>query len=272
MKIKRIITALLLAILLLGALPVAAAERELVCEAMYQVNDTQIVIEFSEPVALNLHGSNYGPYVALRMVNTTGGTTRITNLKSRYYGEIMQWDGTLRYLDSKHDRLIWTFNDFGHCGAQSITDVRNRVGELGEDAYSSYVMTLVMEEVPFTEPATDLAVCNITTEDGEVFLTPTKPTGWEKVIMEPELHFGYAFDEALIEGISKSNSSFHFEHEGSLIAPGELEPLSQEPQAVTVQVIKNDPIVIAAILGGCALVCVILIAVALVIRNKRKAV
>lgn len=271
MNMKKIIVSLLLVALLLACLPVSAAERKLTCDAMYQVSDTQIVIEFSEPVAINLNGNNYGPYVALRLVTSTGGTTRITNLKSGNYGQYLQWNGTLQYLDSKHDRLIWTFTQAGYIGCSSITDVRNRVGELSESAYDKYVLALVMEEIPFIEPGTDLGVCNITTEDGKVALTPTKPTGWEKVVMEPVVNYSYPVYKNKIENIPRGNSGFTFEYEGgSVINPGELNPLSEELETSAKQVVKNDPVILAAILGGSVLLSAALIVVGIVIRKKRK--
>ena len=37
------------------------------------INDYEIVLEFSEPIALNYHGTNYGPFIDVRMCNALGG-------------------------------------------------------------------------------------------------------------------------------------------------------------------------------------------------------
>lgn len=112
MKLNKIIAALLLVVLILACLPVSAQEeRVLTLKRAVQVNDTQIVLEFSEPIAINLHQSNRGPYCPVRLVNSSGGTTRFNNEKHLLhpqYNTHLQWIGSLQFLDSKHDRLIWT--------------------------------------------------------------------------------------------------------------------------------------------------------------------
>ncbi len=273
MNIKKIIVSLLLVALMLACLPVSAAERKLTCDAVYQVNDMQIVIEFSEPIAFNLNGSNAGPGVMLRMLSNIGSMAHVSDIKSPNYGNPMQWNGTLQYLDSKHDRLIWTFTQIGYMGCQSIADIQNRVGELGEPAYDSYVLAFVIEEEPFIKPGTDLGICNITTEDGEVALTPTKPTGYEKLAIEPVINYSYPIDKNKIEGITRGSSSFTFEYDGgSVINPGELESLSKENEELKMEVVKNDPIILAVILGGSVLLCALLIVAGIVVRKKRKVV
>ena len=101
MKFNKIIAALLLVVLVLACLPVSAQqERVLTLKRAVQVNDTQIVLEFSEPIAINLHQQNRGPYCPIRLISSSGGTTRFNNekhLQHPNYNTILQWQGSLRF-------------------------------------------------------------------------------------------------------------------------------------------------------------------------------
>lgn len=277
MKIRKIIALFLLAALLLAGLPVSAAERKLTLDRAVQINETQIVLEFSEPIALNLN-AKYGPYFALRLVDA-GQPTTITNIKSVYYGEYLQWPGTVKYVDNKHDRLIWTMNGPA-IGVGTISGVVNHIGELAE--YAHLPATFTLEEVPVSteEMFVDNKICNVTTRDGQVYLTPTLPTGWEKCNVLIEKDFEYEVD------LSHTESTFEYmSYQGQdLVMNGSLmevekpttdsEEVLQEVQKEiqTIRVSKNDPMWIAGILGGGTLVLVVLVVIGLVVRKKRKAV
>ena len=268
---KKILTILLLVVVLSG-FSVHGADRALTCKRAVLINAKQVVLEFSEPIAINLHGRNNGPAVMVRMVSTTGGVARVDDVTSIYYGDYLQWEGTLEFLDEKHDRLIWTFKDAGHLGMQNLEDVRNRIGELSKACYDKYTMAFVLAEVPFTQPCTDIAICNITTLDGEVFLTPTLPTGQEKLVMVMETDYGYAVDKSRIEAVSRGAAGFTAKYEGSAVALGSLEPEAEESDAGKTEVVRNDPRFVGLILGTGGLLCLALLLVMLLGGKKRKAV
>lgn len=271
MKFNKIIAALLLVVLVLACLPVSAQqERVLTLKRAVQVNDTQIVLEFSEPIAINLHQHNRGPFCPIRLISSSGGTTRFNSekhLQHPNYNTILQWNGSLRFLDNKHDRLIWTLTG-STLGVESVSDITEYAGDLAE--YKDRRAAFVIEEVPFNEKSVtaDMRIDNITTADGEVYLRPTYPSGWERVVVAIEQDFSYKVDPALFESTENE-----IKFEGGLIDKGEyVEPEPEAGPAVTVvEVMQNDPIIIGAILGGCALFGALMIVIAVIVRKKRKA-
>jgi hypothetical protein len=259
---------MLLVMAILTTLPVAAAKRELTVKSAVCINDTQIVIEFSEPIAINKIKYNRGPYVALRMLKSDGGVQSITNIKSVYYGSPIQWSGKIEYVDSNRDRLLWTINE-GRLGLTTIPEILSLKGELAE--YEKCKLALVIEEVPYdeTQVFTDNAICNITTRDGEVHLTPTLPSSWEKCIIPITVNYGYRVD---VSQTLPTKEPIIYDR--SLIGEGIVsnedvpEPAPEPP--LPTRVLQNDPIVLAAILGGGVLAGVILMLI-LIVPKKKKA-
>lgn len=277
MNLKKIIALFLLAALLLAGFPVSAAERKLTLNRAVQINETQIVLEFSEPIALNLN-AKYGPFFALRLVDA-GQPTTITNVNSVHFGQYLQWPGTVEYIDSKHDRLIWTMNG-PVVGVGTISGVINHEGELSQ--YAHLPATFTLEEVPVSteEMFVDNKICNVTTRDGQVYLTPTLPTGWEKCNVLIEKDFEYEVD------LSHTESTFEYmSYQGQeLVMNGatmeiekpdteQKEPVQEVQKEIqTIQVLNNDPMFIAVILASGTLLLLLLIVIGLVVRKKRKAV
>lgn len=260
MKVKQIIIALLLAVLLLACLPVSAAEeRKLTLDRVVQINDMQLILEFSEPIAINYHDVNRGPYCIVRIRKANQGVTRVSG--GQYDRQYLQWDGMIQYVDSNHDRLVWTMTS-GKIDANSITDIRNFNGYLQN--YKDQLVSFTIEEVPYDQSGgyTNNAINNITTEDGEVYLTPTRPAGWESVNMPIEVDFNYDVDLSHVEAVTRPET-----YDFALMEKG----TGQTTQAETaIGIVANNPLVVAAILGGGAVVCVGLIMVAVVITKKRK--
>ncbi len=271
MKMKKIIVALLAILAIIAGLPVSAAQRELTFERAVQINDTQIVLEFSEPVAVNIHGNNRGPYVAIRLVNGLGGGTLFdkTTDKDPLYKKNLQWPGMLQYLDEKHDRLLWTMTSGGTSfGVTTINDIVNYKGVLAD--YSDRRVAIVIEEVPFdeTKVTANDAIDNITTEDGEVYLTPTYPAGWERVTAPFTVNYSYPADLNKVQSTELFASSDTYAV--PILEPGDITDLEDNKNSV-VRVLKNNTIITAAILGGGALLCVAMIVTSLIVRKKRRA-
>ncbi len=262
MNIKKIIVALLLMLTMLACLPVSAAEeRRLTLDRVVQINDMQLILEFSEPVAINYHDVNRGPYCVVRIRKANQGVTRVSG--GQYDQQYLQWDGSLQYVDSKHDRLVWTMTN-GKIDANSITDILNYNGYLQN--YKEQLVSFTIEEVPYDQSGgyTNNAINNIPTEVGEVYLTPARPANWESVNMPIEVNFNYDVDLSHVESVARPETYDH-----ALMEQG-IGAVVEETPAMT-QVVKNDPLILAAILGGGALVCAALIVVAVVISKKRKA-
>jgi hypothetical protein len=58
MNMKKFVMILMLLALII-TVPVSAADRKLTIERAVQIGDTQIVIEFSEPIAININQSKW---------------------------------------------------------------------------------------------------------------------------------------------------------------------------------------------------------------------
>lgn len=276
MKMKKYLILLLLVLLLMSCLPASAAQnRRLTLERAVMINDNQIVLEFSEPVAYALH-AKYLPYSCIRMVTDTGGVGVVGQADTNdpnNIGKYLQWGGRLQFVDDKHDRVVWTFNNMGHLGCNSAADVMARTGLLGLEKFQKYHMVFCIEELPDEEPATDAKVINITTADGEVFLQPTRCQGWEAVLVPITINRGYAVNAEKFEDVGTGQSGFKVTYDAPVLALGNLEPLADTTEKINVEtVVRNEPIMVAAILGGSLLVSTALIVVSVLLRKKKKAV
>ena len=263
---KRFLVSILV-ILLLFSFPVSAAERKLTLDRAVLINEKQIILEFSEPIAINLEDTNYGPFIAVRVVNSSGGLVNVTDKKSVYYGDKLQWTGTYQYVDSKHDRLVWTMNNtVNTVGLSKLSDILAFKGELAN--YTKNHVALQLEEVPYdaTKMPTDFKICNVTTRDGEVHLSPTVPNKWEKCNMPIIVDFGYKVDLSATES-TKETITYDYSLIDRVTGAVEETPIVE---IETVMVKKNDPIITAGILGGGALLGVVLLLV--LVMGKRKAV
>ena len=117
------------------------------------INDSQLIIRFSEPAAFNLLGKNRGPYIALRVVDA--------NNRLQYAGGTvpLQYRGRLCFTDSAHDTVLFTYDD----GVNDIVSLLRFEGDLAPFAGRGYELKLAIEEVPFDQSSpipTTSSVCS----------------------------------------------------------------------------------------------------------------
>jgi hypothetical protein len=280
MKMKRFIITLLLLAILLSCVGVSATERKLTMDRAIMINDSQIVVEFSEPIAMNkfeTHPWGTAPWISVRLVDSSGGLQRITDAKSPYYDVRTQWGGSVMYVDSKHDRLIFTFAADA-LGVNTLMGVINREGLLADFEKCNVVFSL--EELPYDAAGhySDGRVCNVTTRDGEVYLTPTRFSGYESCNIPIEIDYNYKVDLSATEP-TQEKKEIVFDYSLAVVADDatiadeaaeEAERLGLQQEKPMDRVLKNDPILVAAILGGSALLSLLLVVIAVVIRKKRR--
>lgn len=263
-----------LVILMLGmAVSVHAQERrDLTLDRAVIISDTEIVLEFSEPIVLNKFQSSRGPWLDIRIVDKWD-STRYT-YDSHGVGTAIQWDGTTQWVDEKHDRILFTLTE-ERLGCNTLSEIMSFSGELAEFKDNGWKAIITIEEVPSTTPAADGRVENITTLDGEVYLWPTRPTGWEAANMDLTsdiIDYSYHIDRSRLLPFSGADQSWDFD----IVSVGdgpEFEEINTELQTEIVQqtVIRNNPLRIVLILGVGLGVAVISSVVILVVQKKRKA-
>jgi hypothetical protein len=261
MNMKKFVMILMLLALVI-TVPVSAADRKLTIERAVQISDTQIVIEFSEPIAININQSNNGPYVALR-IGENGYPTYVPEKNTH-----LQWRGIIEFVDENRDRVLWTLADKAF-GVTNINDIRNCTGELAE--YKDKPMWLTVEEIPYNVELayTDNTVCNITTLDGEVYLTPTFPIGWESCNVELEKDYRYDIDYDKVIDVDAVDIKDPVLFGGDEI---EIKEEVKAPSATqTETVVKNDPIMVALRLGLGAAIGAGLLVIGVILRKKRTA-
>ncbi len=271
MKFKQFIAMLLLLVVLLAGVCVQGADRKLTIKRAVLINDTQVVVEFSEPIAINKFETNRGPFIAIRLVNSSGAVQKVTDDKSPHYGTYLQWTGLVQYVDSKHDRLVVTLQT-EVMGIKTMSEILNYKGLLAE--YKQFPVVFTLEEVPYTtaEHYTDGYICNVTTKDGEVYLSATRHQGYESCNIPIENAYGYRVDLSSLEGTMEKKEIIT-EFEFPLVTLANEVPIEEiEDENSADEVLRNDPIITMAILGGSGLLCALLIVLAIVIHKKRKVV
>lgn len=235
-----------------------------------QVSKNQIVLEFSEPIAIGLTQSR-GPFVGLRLVKK-GGNAAIRTDDDRTN---LQWLFSTQFLDAKHDRLLLTMSASA-LEITNIDDIRNYSGELARYADRGWEMRLVIEEIPDDKTNySDGGVCNITTPDGLKVLFPTHISGYESVSVLVEKDLTYPVDETKTES---TQVIVGLDADTILIVDGAeyLEVKNEEDQNAqvivkTVEVVKNNPLVVGLVLVGSVLVAAAIVLIPLLINKKRKA-
>ncbi len=184
-----------LALMLLLTVCVYADEDKLTLDRAIQISDTQIVLEFSAPIAINLERSNRGPYTALRLVE--GESTLQWE-----GGQPLQATGNMVFLDEKHDRVLWTITEqlFGCTNATEVISFANGL-EVYKD--KGWTVKFCMEEVPYQEDEGlgDGLLCNVTTADGSLHLTANRPEGWDGMYAPIEKDFEYPVDLSKTESV-----------------------------------------------------------------------
>lgn len=270
MKIKQITAVILLLVVLLAGLPVSAAERKLTLNRAIQINSTQIILEFSEPIAIGKMTEGRKPAMLLRIVNSSGVLQQINDIKSPNYKAILQWEGTIRYTDSKHNRVVWTLDD-DHLDVTSINQVTGFQGEL--EKFKNQKVAFVIEEIPVdgSSLCTDNTVCNITTQDGLTYLTPTLPNGRERCILPLEVDLGYRVNLSKTESTEEVLDTVTYDMPLIALGDGNFTNDGEGPAQIE-RVLQNNIVLSIAILGGGALIMAALIVVSLMIVKKKKKV
>lgn len=285
MKKFRFITALVLVLGLLVSMPFAAqAEeteyREIYLEAAYKVSDTQILFQFSEPVKINTKN----PWVDVRLTNTSGsiiGKYDAAGNRVAYY----QWSANIQYFDAEHDKILLTMTaDVYGCG--TFTEMLSGKGQFDEDPVKNaaieekiqkgtYRFLAGLEEtylVNKNEFMADGALKNLCAEsDDSVFVWPTRLSAGEAVHawideLKP-LPANIVNDPNKYESMGGKGQQWDFD----VISLGT--PLETEDEAPVeiVTVVKNDPMMIAIIMGAGVVVAAVLVVVFILASKKRKA-
>ena len=260
MKMRKVILCLLVVLSLLITLPVSAKEeRVLTLDRAIQINDTQVVLEFSEPIAVNFHNNNTSPWICIRLGHSCYASV------CEECGGHLQWWGGYEYVDGDRDRLLFTM--LPNMGIDNINDIRNRAGKLAH--HDDLNLWFCIEESPYNADIAyvDNAICNITTLDGEVYLTPTFPEGYEKCNVALDVDFNYEIDFGKV--MDRGGTVI----DRTLLVGGETiqvdAPAEEEAPAA---VVRNNPLVTALMLGGSAVVAGLLLTVGVIVRKKKKAV
>lgn len=287
MKKFRFITALVLVVGLLLSLPFAVqAEekefREIYVTGTYKVSETQVLFVFSEPIKLN----GKAPWIDLRMTNASGAIIGIYDNAGNRTG-YQQWTGvTTQYADEVHDKLILTVNG-EQWGCDGFSDLYSGKGTFDADAKKnaeilekiekkSYRFLIGMEETYLITPnevMNDGMLKNFVSEkeDG-VYVWPTRLNAGECVHayldeLDP-LPASIKLDPNKFESLGGSGQTWDFDIM-ELGTPLE-EEVENENKVITT-VVKNDPMMIAIILGAGVLVAAVLIVVFVLASKKRKA-
>lgn len=232
-----------------------SAKAPVTLDRAVAISENQIVLEFSEPVAFNAIYQNAGPYTAIRLVNGSDALIWQETVP-------MQATGSMAYLDSKHDRVLWTISEkLG--GISDITEIVNFGGELGgyNDGYNA--IKFCIEEMPYYsgECWNDSRICNVSNADVSEYLLASLPNSYDGVYVPIEVDLEYTDDLSGVEDLSKGIDK----EDNFLIGAGNA------PSEVVTETVKEEPeiLLIAGILGGCILVAVVLVVIATARRRVK---
>ena len=266
MKKFRILGALALMLcLLVGLLPAQAEEFKAVdLVAAYRISDNRAVFEFSEPIKL---GGTL-PCIDVRMTSTLGGIIpkrdEAGNLVDYYRWRSLNY----QYLDHEHDKIVLTlggatFDDLYAGNWDGCTAAIKEKIDKG-----TYRFLIGIEEEYLTSPNEQLRdgmLKNLVSEaDPNVYVWPNRLDAGEcaywwvdELLPKPA---DLVVDEAKFESMSGKGQDW--DHEIIKLAAAE----ESIPEQL---VVKNDPLVIAAILSAGVLVVLVVLIVTLL--SKRKA-
>ena len=194
MKFRKKRMALFLTVLffLLTALPVAAEDSAVTLERVVQINDYQLVLEFSQPIAFNYYSLSNGPFWAIRITDASYKLQKSGNTN-------LQWPGVLTYADAYHDRLLFTLSS-SRLGIDTITGIMNFEGQLS--AFKGSLVTFCFEEVPGGQSqGNDGFVGNVYDSIGMVQLAANRKGTVDGLYVPIEKDFSYSIDFSATEGI-----------------------------------------------------------------------
>lgn len=221
------------------------------------INDSQLIIRFSEPAAFNLLGKNRGPYIALRVVDADN--------RLQYAGGTvpLQYRGRLCFTDSAHDTVLFTYDD----GVNDIVSLLRFEGDLAPFAGRGYELKLAIEEVPFDQssPSRDGLIDNITTADGKTKLSANLVGNWDGQYCEIKEDRSISVDSGSFEDITDPDG---FDYGKVLSVKSGNGSGSASVTAVTPDGTKKNSILPVAVLAGCAVFSALLVGLALSGRKK----
>ena len=261
-KVSVMILVCLMAMLLSLTVSVSASEP-LTLDRAVQVSDTEIVLEFSEPVAFNFNYKNSGPFTAIRLVQGANDDLMWEN------GNPLHISGYMSYLDSKHDRVLWTVT--GALGNNmTVTDVLACKNDLAK--YAGVTMKFCIEEIPYYDGVglSDAHICNVTNADGTVELTASRPIGWDGVYVPIDVDFDYKYDLNECQPLDVN------EEDGFDISVMSIEEAKEKgiikEKEVIIKETKTGPnkLIIFGVLGGAAVITAVIVTVAAFAGRKKK--
>ncbi len=256
---KKTFRAIAIMLVCLLIMPICvSANSGITLDRAIAISETQIVLEFSEPVAFNYTYQNAGPYTAIRLVN--GSDALIWNESIP-----MQATGSMSYLDSKHDRVLWTISEkMG--GTSDITEIVNFGAELGAyyDGYNA--IKFCIEEMPYYDGEcwNDSLICNVSSADGNRYLEASLPNSYDGVYVPIEVDFEYIDSLSTVEDLSKGLNTV----DNFLISVLSKEDAKTD---IKTQTVHEDPnmFIIIGVLGGCALLAAVAIVAATAKRRVK---
>lgn len=258
---RRIMTTILATVMTLLAMcmaaPEVAAEEEtklLTVEDCVQISDTQIIVKFSEPIAVNLLDSNRGPWIALRIVDTGN------NLQ--YDGAApLQYQGATSFVGEEHDTMLF---ELGRGLTYTANDIINFQGDFAKYYRDGLEVDLCIEEVPYdqTKACHDGYIDNVTTLDGETRLWANAPYGWDGMYCSIRVDYSYELDTSSTESLSVIDD---FDY-GTILSVEERE--IPEPVVETKVIKQNNPVYMIVWLVAGFVVAFILCLVTMAIVRK----
>lgn len=270
MKLFRILTVAVLAVCLLVGLPFTAQAKEefraVYLDAAYKINDNQIVFDFSEPIKIN----QKLPCIDIRMTSTSGGIIRKRDAAGNAVGYYRWTALSFEYLDGEHDKLIFTLGGLGFTDLLAgnwdgcTPAIKEKIDK------GTYRFMIGIEEkylVNENEVLRDGMIKNMVSEkDDNVYLWPLRLDAgecaywWIDELLEKPADL--TVDPAKFESMSGKGQDW----DHNILKRGST-PLT--PQVLTQ--VKNDPLVIAAMLGGAVLVVLVAALVKVAIRKGKEA-
>jgi len=272
MKLKKV-SALLLCMVLLASMFLVTntqAADQVYLERAICINDTQIVLEFSEPIAINKNGNSAGPWICMRVLypdnNTVTGGPREDNC--------LQASGGWEFVDEQQDRILWTM-DIGciYESNETISSIVNFENDMWR--YGLYTVKMYIEEIPFSRdnPGGDWND-NITSLDGLRHLGTNvqyfEPS-WSATVCDIEFDSDYVLYREVEKEIEPNG--------GITLGTEVVNEIKEEPQVVDNDpipeeepVIETDDIKKILVFAGCGILVVagIIVAVATTAKKKKK--
>ncbi len=231
MSVKRIIAAFIAALLLcINVFCAADLQSQLSVTRCVQISDSQLLIEFSQPVAINLNGTNRGPWIALRVVDRE-------NTLQYVDGQPLQYQGDCRFVGSTHDVIIFEYDN--------ATDIINFKGDYEKFYAEDLKVKMCIEEVPFnSEEFDDELLDNVTTADGSIRLGGANgQPGWDGVYTEIEKDFDHKIDSTSLEPLTGIDN---FEY-GKVLAVGDAVPPQSEQNKTSIWVYAGVGVILIGI-------------------------